>query len=78
MKTTELKNILIHQISEIDDVSFLEAIKTIVDSKMNSEVLTLTQEQKDEIMASKKEIEEGKYIEQDDLDKEIIEWLKEK
>lgn len=78
MKTTELKNILIHQISEIEDVSFLEAIKTIVDSKMNSEVLTLTQEQKDEIMASKKEIEEGKYIEQDDLDKEIIEWLKEK
>lgn len=78
MKTIELKNILIHQISEIDDVSFLEAIKTIVESKMNSEVLTLTQEQKDEIMASKKEIEEGKYIEQDDLDKEINEWLKEK
>lgn len=78
MNATELKNVLIHQISEIDDVSFLEAIKTIVDSKMNQEVLTLTQEQKDEIMASKKEIEEGNFIEQDALDKEINEWLKEK
>ncbi|MCF8337652.1 MAG: hypothetical protein K9I74_06670 [Bacteroidales bacterium] len=78
MNATELKNVLIHQIAEIDDVSFLEAIKTIVDSKMNQEVLTLTQEQKDEIMASKKEIEEGNFIEQDALDKEIKEWLKEK
>jgi len=45
---------------------------------MNSEVLTLTQEQKDEIMASKKEVEEGKYIEQEALDREIDQWLKNK
>ena len=59
----ELKNILIHKISAINDVSFLKAIQTIVDSKMNHEVLPLTPEQKDEIIASKKEVEEDFFLE---------------
>ena len=36
MTTVELKNILIHRISGINDISFLNAIKTIVDSKSES------------------------------------------
>jgi hypothetical protein len=31
MTTVELKNILIHKISGINDISFLNAIKTIVE-----------------------------------------------
>ncbi|HEX5167541.1 MAG TPA: hypothetical protein VFW11_00100 [Cyclobacteriaceae bacterium] len=75
MSTVELKNILIHRISEITDVSFLEALKTILDSKSESTVLTLTNEQRNEILASKKEIEQGLYIENSDLEKEINGWL---
>ncbi len=71
MSTVELKNILIHRISEITDVSFLEALKTILDSKSESTVLTLTNEQRNEILASKKEIEQGLYFENSDLEKEI-------
>jgi hypothetical protein len=75
MTAIELKNILIHRIAEIDDVPFLKAIKTILDSKSDNEILTLTDKQKDEIIASKKEIEQGLFINQQDLDKEIKAWL---
>ena len=75
MNTIELKNILIHRISEINDISFLNAIKTILDSKTNKEVITLTSEQRDEIISSKKEIEQGLFIDNNDLDAEIKEWL---
>jgi len=75
MKTVELKNILIHRIAEINDKSFLQAIKTILDSKSESKVLTLTPEQRNEIIASKKEVEQGLYIENDELEKEIDGWL---
>jgi hypothetical protein len=56
----------------------LKAIQTIIDSKINLEILPFTREQRDEIMASKKEIEEGLSIIDDTLDDEIRTWLKEK
>lgn len=76
MTAIELKNILVHKIAEIDDISFLKAIKTILDSKTSNEILTLTDAQKKEILASKKEIEKGLFIEHNELDKEIKEWLR--
>jgi len=78
MTAIELKHILIRRITEIEDISFLKAINTILDSKTNSEILTLSSAQRDEIMASKKEIERGLFVEHDVLDKEIKGWLKEK
>lgn len=74
MTTLELKKLLIHRISEINDISFLEAIKTILESKTESEVLLLSPDQRNEIMESKKEIEKGLFIEQENLDKEISRW----
>ena len=78
MTKIELQNLLIHRISEIDDISFLEAIKTILDSKSEGAVLPLTVEQRDEILASKKEIEQGLSIENTVLEDEIAGWLKAK
>jgi hypothetical protein len=75
MTAIELKSVLVHKIGEINDVSFLNAIKTILDSKTDSEIFTLTPKQKEEIIASKKEIEQGLFIEQEQLDKEIKVWL---
>jgi hypothetical protein len=75
MNTVELKNLLIHRIYGISDVSFLEALKTILDSKSESNTLFLTDEQRDEILQSKKEIEQGLSVENSDLEKEINEWL---
>ncbi len=76
MTKIELQNLLIHRISEINDISFLEAIKTILDSKSEAAVLPLTVEQRDEILASKKEIEQGLSIENTVLEDEIARWLK--
>ena len=39
-------------------------------------MIYLTDAQKSEIIASKKEIEQGMFIEHDELDKEVKEWLK--
>ena len=75
MTTIELKNVLIHRISEINDISFLKAIKTILDSKTETKILTLTPEQRDEIIASKKEIEQGLFIDNEEFEKDVAEWL---
>jgi len=74
MTTIELKKLLINRITEINDVSFLKAIKTILDSKIESEVIMLTPGQRREIMDSKKEIEQGLFIDQGTLDKEVAKW----
>ncbi len=74
MTAIELKKLLVHRIAEINDISFLKAIKTILDSKTETEVLVLSAEQKAEILKSKNEIEKGLFIDQEKLDKEISKW----
>ena len=76
MTMLELKSILIHRISEINDIRFLEAIKTILDEKAEDSVIVLTDEQKQEIIQSRKEIKEGLFISNEELDKEIQARLK--
>jgi len=78
MSTLELKNLLIQRISEIQDKSFLEAIRTILDTKAESKTLHLTPEITKEIMASKQEVDRGLFIENNLLEKEVAEWLDEK
>ena len=75
MTAIELKTLLIHRITEINDVSFLKALKTILDSKTETGVIQLTPDQLDDIVSSKKEIENGLFIEHGGLDKEIMQWL---
>ena len=75
MTAIELKTLLIHKISEIDDISFLKALNTILDSKTESGVIQLSQNQINDIMDSKKEIENGLFIENSALDKEVRLWL---
>jgi hypothetical protein len=74
MTTIQLKKVLIHQIAEIEDVLFLNALKTILESKTQSNIIRLTNEQKEEIIRSKTEIEKGNYTEQQELNKEFEKW----
>ena len=78
MTTLELKNQLVQKIKEIDDVSFLKAIKTILEARTSGQILTLTPEQRQEIEESKKEIEKGLYLKQEDIDKMFGQWANEK
>lgn len=75
MTAVELKKALISGISEIDDESFLKALKTIVDLKSSERVISLTQKQRAEIKESKKDIEEGRFIQQSELDNVFDQWL---
>jgi hypothetical protein len=75
MTAIELKKILIHRISEINDKSFLNALKTILDTKSSNQFIKLTDEQRNEIIESRKEIEEGDFIDQSNMDKKFAEWL---
>ena len=77
MSTLELKNILIKKISQINDNSFLEAIMTIIDSKIDSKIYPLTSQQKEAIIESKKQIENGDVFTNDQINQEFQEWLKE-
>ena len=75
MTAIQLKTLLIHRISEINDVSFLKALKTILDTKTETGVIQLTQEQLDDIIASKKEIEQELFIENIAFEKEVKQWI---
>lgn len=77
MTTIELKKLLIHRIEEINDESILYAVNTILDFKTEREVLLLSTELNNEIMESRKEIEKGLFIDQENLDKEILKWVNE-
>lgn len=74
MTTIQLKKNLMHQISKIDDVSFLNALKTIIDAKNQASVLELTQMQRDEIVQSKKMVEQGQFSNQSELNQKFEEW----
>lgn len=75
MTTLDLKKHLILRISEIEDLAFLEAIKTILDSK--SQILHLTSEQREEIKQSQEQINQGVFFTQDQLDEEFERWADE-
>lgn len=77
MTTIQLKNALIQRINEIEDVSFLKAIKAILDAKSEGKILKLTPELKTEIINSKKEISKGLYIDNEQLEKDMEIWLNE-
>ena len=78
MTTIELKKVLIRRITEINDISFLKALNTILESHARTEVISLTIEQRNEIIESRKEIEQGLYIENELLDKKVSTWLSER
>lgn len=75
MTTIELKKVLIQRITEINDISFLKALNTILESKTETVVISLSDEQRNEIIESRKEIDLGLYIEHELLDREVSKWL---
>jgi len=78
MTTFELKKLLISRIKEINDTSFLNEIKSLLESKSSEKMLILTSEQKNEINESKREIKKGHFIDQSELDKSVEKWASEK
>ena len=78
MTTVDLKNILIHKISGINDKAFLNAIKTIIEAREESLIYKTNSEQRKRILEGKKQIEKGEYFSNDQVEIYINKWLKEK
>ena len=78
MTTIELKRILIHKIAAINDETFLSAIKTIVDKKSDATIFKTTDAQKTQIKKGLDQIKNGDYFTNEQVESEIIKWLKEK
>jgi predicted transcriptional regulator len=78
MTTIELKKQLIAQISKVDDVSHLEAIKTLLDTKIVRGAIILSEEQKAALDAARLEAENGQVYTDEEVDKEIRAWLRAK
>jgi predicted transcriptional regulator len=75
MSTIELRKKIINQLSRIEDISFLRAIKTLVDSKAHEEIYKLSEFQRERIREGREQLRSGKTISNEALQKEIVQWL---
>ena len=75
MSTVELRHYIIEKLSHIEDASFLKALKTIVESKVNEGVYKLSDFQKKRVISAREQLKKGQTISDNDLNKEIDQWL---
>jgi len=75
MSTIELREKIISQLANINDTSFLRAIKVLIDTKVEKEVYRLSDYQKERIRLGREQLKKGQTISHDDLQKEINQWL---
>ncbi|MBI1182685.1 hypothetical protein GC194_00330 [bacterium] len=75
MNALELRHKIIEQLSLIEDAAFLNAIRTIVESKAKEVEYKLSEFQKQRIEMARAELSNGEAIENDDLQKELDQWL---
>lgn len=75
MSTIELRHIITEHLSHIEDASFLNAIKTIVESKLSEGEYKLSDFQKKRVDLARNELKQKKTISNNQLQKEVDQWL---
>ena len=75
MTTAELKKVLIRKIAGINDEEFLNALKTIIDSKSESTIYITTPEQQVKIKEGQAQIANGESLTNEQVEKETDKWL---
>ena len=75
MSTLELRHIITEHLSHIEDASFLNAIKTIIESKVSEEEYKLSGFQKKRVDIARNELKQKKTISNSDLQDDIDQWL---
>lgn len=77
MSTNELRERLIEKIQQTDNKYILKEVSILFDIENDeTEIYKLTNDQKREINAAQLQIKDGKFFSNDEVDKEIDEWLK--
>ena len=77
MDISLIKEKIRNQVSSIDDVNFLEAIATMLDTKLGSEIIVLSDDIKNDILKSKIQYEQNEFISDSVLNEKMEKWLKE-
>ncbi|PXY43287.1 hypothetical protein [Flavobacterium hydrophilum] len=75
MNTLEIKLEIFDKLKNIEDVSLLEKIRSILKNADTSEVYKFEQYELDMLKESEEDIKYGRVISHEDLDKEDLEWL---
>lgn len=74
--TKELKNMLHESIENIDDESFLQTVKKILDRKYEpEEEIKLNPYQQKRINEARKSINQGDYLTNEQADQLVAQWL---
>ncbi len=75
---TKLQEILIQKISSLTDTRMLQEVNRLLETGADEEIYELTTEQISGIEESKEQIKKGQYLTNEEANKEIQEWLKNK
>jgi hypothetical protein len=72
MVKAELQNILIERIRQINDETFLEALKVLTEGQLEKENYQLSSFEKEKITQAR---EDGNYLEHQSVIEDINKWL---
>jgi len=75
MSTIELRDIINKHLSRIEDKSFLNAIKTIIESKVSDDIHSLDDYQISRVNSAREQFKKGETIANDELYNEFDQWL---
>jgi len=78
MSTSELKQLIIEDLSLIEDVSFLRAIKQLLASKASESIYELNEVQEERIVSGRKQLKDGLTFSHQDIQNDIDQWINEK
>ncbi|MBF4516218.1 hypothetical protein IRZ71_07690 [Flavobacterium sp. ANB] len=76
MNTLELKNLLISEITKIDDESFLSALKTILDSRKSTSPKDYLEQYNEELKVAEEDIQSGNFYSHSEVKDKIEQWKK--
>lgn len=75
---TKLQEILIKKISSTTDERILQEVNRLLETGADEDIYQLTPEQIEGIEESKEQIKNGQFLTNEEANKEIKEWLKNK
>lgn len=76
MSTAELKKDLISQITSITDSVKLKELLQLLKFQDETSVYITNEDEKNAILEARKEIKEGKFLSNEEVQNEINEWLR--
>lgn len=77
MNTRNLKQEVLERIAVIDDQSFLEVIKSLLDYKQSEPVMVLPPDLKKRLLMASEEAKKGNFISEEEMDEQVASWLRE-